>query len=526
MKAIPHFQNEVPEMSEHKDFSAAMITLSAVARVYWRMVIMHDVIWTYRLPTAATDGVYIYVNPNFFLGLPNHSQRAFLLGHEVGHIVLRHPQRGKVFRTRGFFRIIDGIKIAFDHRRYNEAADAVINADLIAHGLEVIDGAILDDRFTRDHLVDEAYLELTEELEQEAGEQEGEEEGEGEESDDESGEGGDGEGQGEDEGEGEEEGEGGGGQGGESDPTADESGVSEGSSGGSADDSESSEESSGSSSESDSNSDSDGDPEPTPSDGHDDHLEPKYDGTPEEVEQAEREDEAKIDKSLDKGIEDQEQAIEDGEHQDIGYGGGIGGAVKASETRHSAEISWKEAFADLFHRAGSGGKQSWAKIHRRRYNLYGVISPVTLGTVSQIAFIGDISGSVDREVFMTTLQEMAVAIDEINPTNGTCVLFTNHECVDDNVHDVYSGGELLDLEVPMGGGTYLSTALDWMEEHGVEPDLTIAFTDGYLNDDDVATLVENDVVIVLDRVPYYGTRQMLEKAGARYLVAVEESQAA
>ena len=495
MKAIPHFQNELPEMSEHKDFSAAMVTLSAVARVYWRMVIMHDVIWTYRLPTAATDGVYIYVNPNFFLGLQNHSQRAFLLGHEVGHIVLRHPQRGKVFRTRGFFRIIDGVKIPFDHRRYNEAADDVINADLIAHGLEVIDGAMLDDRFTRDHLVDEAYLELTEELEQEAGEQEGE---------------------------GEDEGEGGGGQGGESDPTADESGVSEGSSGGPGDDSESSEESSGSGSESD----SDSDPEPTPSDGHDDHLEPKYDGTPEEVEQAEREDAAKIDKSLDKGVEDQEQAIEDGEHQDIGYGGGIGGAVKASETRHSAEISFKEAFADLFHRAGSGGKQSWAKIHRRRYNLYGVISPVTLGTVSQIAFIGDISGSVDREVFMTTLQEMAVAIDEINPTNGTCVLFTNHECVDDNVHDVYSGGELLDLEVPMGGGTYLSTALNWMEEHGVEPDLTIAFTDGYLNDDDVATLVENDVVIVLDRVPYYGTRQMLEKAGARYLVAVEESQAA
>ena len=493
MKAIPHFQNEVPEMSEHKDFSAAMITLSAVARVYWRMVIMHDVIWTYRLPTAATDGVYIYVNPNFFLGLPNHSQRAFLLGHEVGHIVLRHPQRGKVFRTRGFFRIIDGIKIAFDHRRYNEAADAVINADLIAHGLEVIDGAILDDRFTRDHLVDEAYLELTEELEQEAGEQEGEDEGEG-----------------------------GGGQGGESDPTADESEASDGSSGGSGDDSESSEESSGSGSESD----SDSDPEPTPSDGHDDHLEPKYDGTPEEVEQAEREDEAKIDKSLDKGIEDQEQAIEDGEHQDIGYGGGMGGAVKASETRHSAEISWKEAFADLFHRAGTGGKQSWAKIHRRRYNLYGVISPTTLGTVSQIAFIGDISGSVDRDVFMTTLQEMAVAIDEINPTNGTCVLFTNHECVDENVHDVYSGGELLDLEVPMGGGTYLSTALDWMEEHGVEPDLTIAFTDGYIDDDDVATLVENDVVIVLDRVPYYRTREMLEKAGARYLVAVDQSQAA
>ena len=61
-----------------------------------------------------------------------------------------------------------------------------------------------------------------------------------------------------------------------------------------------------------------------------------------------------------------------------------------------------------------------------------------------------------------------------------------------------------------------------MEEHGVQPDLTIAFTDGYIDYTDVETLVENDVVIVLDRVPHYGTRQMLEKAGARYLVAVDE----
>ena len=130
--------------------------------------------------------------------------------------------------------------------------------------------------------------------------------------------------------------------------------------------------------------------------------------------------------------------------------------------------------------------------------------------------------SVNREVFKSTLQEMAVAIDEIQPTNGTCILFTNHRCLDENVHDVYSGGELLDLEIPRGGGTKLGTALDWMENNGVQPDLTIAFTDGELSYSDLKKLVDNDVVIVLDHILSRYEREELEEAGARYIVAVDE----
>ena len=115
MKARQHFTNDAPDMSASKSFAAAMIILSAKARVYWRFVIMHEVIWTRQIPTAATDGIYIYVNPDFFNGLPTDSQRAFLLGHEVGHMILRHPQRGKAFGTRGFFRIVNGRRIPFDH---------------------------------------------------------------------------------------------------------------------------------------------------------------------------------------------------------------------------------------------------------------------------------------------------------------------------------------------------------------------------------------------------------------------------
>ena len=520
MRAIQHYQNEAPEMSEQDEFAAAMITLSAHARVYWRMVIMHDVIWTYRVRTAATDGVYIYVNPDFFMRLPNRSQRAFLLGHEVGHIVLRHPQRGKVFRTRGFFRIVKAIKVLFDHMLYNKAADAVINADLIAHGLEPIAGCILDERFTREHLVDEVYIELfreREEQEEEEREEEEQEEGEGE---------GEAEGEGEEEGEGEGEGEG-------SDEGSDEgedAGEGEGSGEGE-ESTEGDEDDSGTGGgepTGDTSTGTGGSPEgtpagqsePTPHEGHDDHLEPLYEGTPEEVEDAERKDAAEFDDTLTRGKEEHDEAIDHAELKDVGVGAGMNQAIKAAMTNHTSIVSWTEELADVLHQSGSSGRLTYSKIHRRRFNLLGVVSPTYRGSLSQLAVIDDVSWSVDFNAMSFFHQEMAVAIDQLQPTNGTCVLFTGDHV--EEAHDVYSGGELLDLDIPRAGGTYLSSALDWMEEHGVQPDITLAFTDGQMYYSDVEKLVKNNVIIILDSIPEYEWRKQLDDAGARYIIAAEE----
>ena len=289
MQAIRHFQNDSPEMSESKEFAAAMIILSAKARIYWRLVVMHEVIWTDRLPTAGTDGIYIYINPAFFMGLPSDSQRAFLLGHEVGHMILRHPQRGKAFRKRGYFRIVKGSKIPFDHKTYNCAGDYVINADLVAHGLEPIPSGLFDDRFTRDHLVDEVYAELYEEQQQESDQQE---------SDDTAG----------DESEASDSAESG--ESGESGKSDDESGDESGESG-----------------------DEAGDESGSEHEGHDVHLEPKYDGTAEEVAEAEREDERALDKSVKDGAEQQQQAIKEGEHADVTFGDGVAGSLRAAQER-------------------------------------------------------------------------------------------------------------------------------------------------------------------------------------------------
>ena len=52
-----------------------------------------------RVETACTDGVRIYVNPDFFARLSG-AQRAFVLLHEAGHILLMHIPRLKRFHQK------------------------------------------------------------------------------------------------------------------------------------------------------------------------------------------------------------------------------------------------------------------------------------------------------------------------------------------------------------------------------------------------------------------------------------------
>ena len=491
MKARQHFTNDAPDMSASKSFAAAMIILSAKARVYWRFVIMHEVIWTRQIPTAATDGIYIYVNPDFFNGLPTDSQRAFLLGHEVGHMILRHPQRGKAFGKRGFFRIVNGKRIPFDHRLYNCAADYVINADLIAHGLEPIENGLYSDKYGRDHLVDEVYAQLWEEQEQEPETES--ESGESDESDDSN------------------DSEPNGGSGGAGDDTTDDKSAdtddSGDDSGDSGDDSAAGDQSAG-----------------TDHDGHDTHLEPLYDGTPEEVEQAEADDTREIDRTLQDGIEDEQQAIKNGEQKDHGHGAGIGERFKAVSSRLTAPVSWRDELPDLMQRVGSGGTTSWAKIHRRRYNLYGVVSPVTKGSVRQFAIIIDISYSVDREALNQFLHVAADAIDDLQPTDGVLVLLTSDHV--EYAHEVFSGSELLDLDLPYGGGTRMYKGVEYIEEYGYEPDLTMVFTDYEVDDYDARKLNEADCVIILDGQPNHYARQIIERHNPRVITVDDNSLAA
>lgn len=81
--------------------------------------------------TAYTDGLNCYYNEQFFTGLTP-DEREFLIAHEGLHIALEHCTE----RAKGM-----------DKKRWNDAADYVINLLLTNAGMKMPKGGLLDKRF-------------------------------------------------------------------------------------------------------------------------------------------------------------------------------------------------------------------------------------------------------------------------------------------------------------------------------------------------------------------------------------------
>ena len=81
------------------------------------LLLFAETISTDKIPTAATNGRHILINPEFFERLTLDQQEAVLL-HEVLHAALLHVPRG----------------VGRDAKRWNIAADAVINGVLVREG--------------------------------------------------------------------------------------------------------------------------------------------------------------------------------------------------------------------------------------------------------------------------------------------------------------------------------------------------------------------------------------------------------
>jgi len=85
---------------------------------------------TEEVPTAATNGKNLLINPNFFESL-GPSERDFLLMHETFHVVLQH-----MLRLAGR-----------DMRRWNAACDYAINAELIKIGMTMPAGGLYEHKY-------------------------------------------------------------------------------------------------------------------------------------------------------------------------------------------------------------------------------------------------------------------------------------------------------------------------------------------------------------------------------------------
>lgn len=81
--------------------------------------------FTKDIPTAATDGRTIYINPEY-LEARKPAERVFIYAHEVDHVISRHPQRFNHHRREGNVRDTPA-----DAEQLNIAADYVVNAGLM-----------------------------------------------------------------------------------------------------------------------------------------------------------------------------------------------------------------------------------------------------------------------------------------------------------------------------------------------------------------------------------------------------------
>ena len=503
LKARQLFTNDYPEQAKSKPYIKALIILQAKAQVYYSLLQATKVIWTDGIPTGATDGVYIYLNKEFFRGLASDSQRAFLLAHEVSHIVLRHPQRGKAFYDRGFFRQVGKDQIKYDGSIWNKAADYVINADLVKHGLEFIPDGLISDAIDRNELVDDVYLNLVSEVDQNKPEPQ-----RGKSNDDNDN--------------------------GESNGDSNSEGGNSGSSGSgestddtdSNDKNESGEDDSGEANDTGSDANEPNDPlEDSTSEGIDTHLVPQYDGTQDEQDDAQKEDADRMADAMDQAIKQVNQSRENGDHHQPEIAEGLIGASRLNGGSASA-TDWRAELADRVTRVSGGSESTWSRINRRRYINTGVISPSRVGSFNRIVKTMDTSYSVQQypdkvNEFMT---EAASLIDTLSPSSGATLV----QCGDyvTQVDEVMSGDELLDINIVQGGGTRMASSVEWLEENGIEHDIHLIFTDGEMGRDDYRICAESGAILVLVVMPNRYYRQNLKESGIDYILANDDPLAA
>lgn len=361
VRAVPVYDHEGPDLTQTREYQRAYTLLRGTMRGYARIIAATPLIVTSKLPTAGTDGVYLYVNPAYFLQLRSDGERAALLAHEAGHIALRHPLRSMGYQRKGTGP--DGLP--FSPRAYNVAGDKVLNADIRASGLPLGEGWIYDASVTRDDVIDHVY---TNDRAQQPQPPQEVNPGQGDDGQGDQGEPQDGQG---DQGQGDQ-GDGDQGQGDQGDES-----------------------------------------------GHDAHLTPRYVGTPSERAEAMQEDAERVERMTDQAAQEQAQAAkEDGKLPPSAE------LASAGRLAEAARVDWRTELADYVTRSGRGGDQTYKRINARRFALYGTVCPTHTARLGLLAVTVDGSASVCDVAFDQFIRELAALVDTMQPESVIVLITT------------------------------------------------------------------------------------------------------
>ena len=129
---------------------AKLILLTGKNTVFFSVLLAQlKLVISKDIPTAATDGISLVLNPDF-VEQQSSDELVFLLLHEVMHVAYFHPSR---LKDHGL-----------DLKRWNAAADFLINLELVKKGYAMPNGGLLDYRYKGMGTM-EIYLSLKEEEE-------------------------------------------------------------------------------------------------------------------------------------------------------------------------------------------------------------------------------------------------------------------------------------------------------------------------------------------------------------------------
>lgn len=115
-----------------------------------------------QLDVIATDGRTMWINPDKF-GKYSTQERVGMLAHEIMHVILQHAARQTAYLQLG---VGPDLK-AFSRKKFNHAADYIINAHLTSQGFKLPLGSLQNSQVTGDDIIDEVYLKLPDDEEDE-----------------------------------------------------------------------------------------------------------------------------------------------------------------------------------------------------------------------------------------------------------------------------------------------------------------------------------------------------------------------
>ena len=145
------------------------------------------------------------------------------------------------------------------------------------------------------------------------------------------------------------------------------------------------------------------------------------------------------------------------------------------------QVNWREVMREFITDTCAGGDFSTYNKPNRRYLHLDIIMPSGVSErVEELVLGVDTSGSIGQPQLTTFLSEVKAICDTVKPSRVRILYWDTQVCRDE-VYEMDELDKLVQSTKPSGGGgTEVGCVPQYMAEHGIKPQATIIFTDGYL----------------------------------------------